>query len=205
MRLERFIYRRFALLVSICLAIVAVNLALYFTAISRLDRFSRDTKTKVADNRVKLREAEKRNKAISASVENVRVDRQVVGDLADKILMTRGQRMVMVQKELESLIQKNQLTMDNVGYSYAVLPRNEKANWGHRYVKLDMQVPLSGTYPQLKRLLQDLQESPSFLLVDAIGLSSGSQGGLQLRLNLSVSTYFVATDSDLSAAERGKT
>lgn len=204
MRLERFIYRKFVLLVSVCLAIVVVNLVLYFTAIARLDKFSRDTKARILDNRTKLRSAEKRNKAISASVENVRVDRQVVSDLADKIMMTRAQRMVQVQKELAFLIQKNQLAMEKISYSYSILPSNLKTSWGHKYIRLDMTVPLSGTYPQLKALLKDLQESPQFFLVGTVGLSSGNQGGLQLRLNLNVSTYFVATDSDLSDAEGGK-
>ncbi len=195
MRLEQFLYRRLPALLAGCLILAAVNVALYVTAVSRLDRFSRSTKDKVEKNRTRLQEMEKKSKEVSSAVKAISADRQVVGDLASKVLMTREQRLVGAQRALQELIGSNGLSMESVGYSYAPVPPGDGSGWGRRYTKVTMQIPLTGVYPHIKGLIWDLQQSPEFFVVEALALSSsGAQGGTDIRVNLTVSTLFASGD-----------
>lgn len=193
MRLEQFIFRRLPALLVGCLVLAGINIALYFTAVSRLDKFSKATRDKVESNRTHLLEMEKKSKEVSSGVKAITVDRQVVGDLSDKVLRTKEQRLVEAQNALQDLIHANGMTMASVSYAYAAVPPGEHPSWSHQYTKVTLQVPLTGTYPQIKGLIWDLQQSPQFFVVEALGLSSGSQGAAEIRINLVVSTLFMST------------
>ena len=196
MRLERALYRHLPMALGIGAALLALNLVLYFTAVSKLDRFAKTVKTQVADNRAKLASLEKEDKAATAGVDHVKNNRQVVGDLANKILLTKGQRLVEVQNVLLGLADARRLRVDNLTYSYSLIPRQNETPWGRRYLKVDINLPTSGSYPDLKGFMEDVQKSPQFFTLTSFSMNSGGQGGTVIQGNFVVTTYFVATAAD---------
>jgi Tfp pilus assembly protein PilO len=121
-------------------------------------------------------------------------NRKVMEELRDKVLLTQEQRLVAVQTELQRLVDANGLDLQNVGYAYESIPRPPQGPWANRYVRLTVQLPLSGTYPAVKAFIRDLLASPHFFSVDELALSGGTQTGVLLRMNLQVSTAFLASE-----------
>lgn len=204
MNFDSLIQKRLGFVLSVAAGVSAVNLAVYFLGVSRLDKHARDTRTAVVRLREQVDAAEKQDREVSETVARIRADRQVVDDLSSKILTTRAQRLVAMQTELQALLEAHRLQADNISYGYKVLPDRAENSWGRRYLKVTMQIPLEGGYQDLKAFLKATQASPQFFLCEQMTLSSGSQGGATQRMNLVLSTYFVATDQDLrEKAEAG--
>jgi len=198
------IQKRVPLILSVAAALVAVNLAVYFLAVSNLDKHTKGTKAKVVQLREQVKALEKQDKQVSGTVSRIKMDRQVVDDLAGKVLTTRSQRLVTMQNELQKLLESHRLQTDAISYSYDTFPKQE-SSWGRRYLKMTMQIPLGGAYQDIKGFIKEAQESPQFLLLEDVSLSSSTQAGAALRMNLIISTYFIATDQDFSAeGPRGK-
>ncbi len=204
MNVERFLARRLPLILGIGGGIILLNLGVYLFGVSRLDKFAQGVKDKVAANRRVLKSSEDQSKTLSASVERVQTDKKVIGELSDKIFETRSKRLVTVQTEIQKLITANKLDMQTISYGYKTYPsKRDKEGWEHRYLKVSMQIPLTGTYPEIKKFIHDLQASPQFFIIDQLSLSSSAQGGVELKVNLAVSTYFIATSADVARGERG--
>jgi Tfp pilus assembly protein PilO len=205
MRLERALYGHLSTLLAIGAAVLALNIVLYFTAVSKLDRYSKSVKARVSDNRSKLLALEAKDRAAAAGVAIVENNRQVVTDLADKILLTKGQRLVEVQNLLRGFVDANRLQMDRLAYSYTFLPAEKGAVGAHRYLKVDIGMPVIGTYPDIKGFMKDVQISPQFLSITAVNLTQSAQGSALIQGNFTVTTYFIATAADESELAGGKT
>lgn len=203
MKLEHLLQRRFRAVLLAGAGLAVLNAVVYFTAVARLDHFSKNAKARVEANRARLSDLESKRDKLSATVERVRQDRKVIDDLTGKVLRTRAQRLVEMQEELLKLTSQNGMSLDNVSYSYSLVPSEEKAVWGYQFLRVGMQLPLSGSYQQVKDLIRDLQASPQFFILEGIGLTSDTQGGPTLRFNVTLSTYFVAEKSDLKKPAEG--
>jgi len=204
LNIDSLIQKRLPLVLGVAAGLVAVNLAVYFLAVSNLDKHTKSTRVKVAQLREQVKDLEKQDREISATVSRIKKDRQVVDDLAGKVFTTRAQRLVTVQTELQKLLESHRLQADSINYSNEIFPQLE-SEWGRRYLKMGMQVPLTGAYQDIKAFISEAQSSPQFFLLEDVNLSSGSQGGAMLRMNLTLSTYFVATDQDIQGgAVRGR-
>ncbi len=202
MRLEHTVYKNLPLILGVGLALVVLNLVMYFTAVSRLDHFAKTVKASVEGNRAKISQMEARDKTVTAGVEDVKTDRQVVGDLTGKVLLTKGQRLVEVQKALLSFADARNLKLDSFSYGYSLFPGDTRAAWGRRYLKVSITLAVTGPYQELKGFLQDIQDSPQFLIVSDMNLNTSSQGSALIQGTFTVETYFVATEQDVKDQER---
>lgn len=196
MRLERALYGHLSTLLGIGAAVLALNLVLYFTAVAKLDRFSKSVKAQVSDNRAKLMALEAKDKAAVAGVAAVENNRQVVSDLADKVLLTKGQRLVEVQNLLRGFADARRLQTDRLAYSYTFIPGENKAAGFRRYLKVDIGMPVMGTYSDIKDFMKDIQTSPQFLSIATVDLTQSAQGSALIQGNFIITTYFVATTAD---------
>lgn len=203
MNLDSLIQKKLGLVLGVAAGVAAVNLAVYFLGVSRLDKHTKDTRSTVNRLREQVKTAEQQDREVSDTVARIRTDRQVVDDLSSKVLTTRGQRLVAMQTELQNLLEAHRLQADSISYSYKVLPDKASSAWGRRYLKVSMSIPVEGAYQDLKGFLKDAQASPQFFLCEQMTLSSGSQGGVMQRMNVTLSTFFVATDQDLKEEAEG--
>jgi len=196
MRLERALYRHLPMLLGIGAAALALNVVVYFTAVAKLDRFSKTVKVQVQENRTKLLDLEAKDKAVSTGVDRIQNNRRVVSDLADKVLLTKGQRLVEVQNLLRGFADAHRLQMDTLSYSYSFFPKEGRSAGAHRYLRVDIGMPVMGTYPDIKDFMKDIQVSPQFLSITAMSLTQSGQGAVMIQGNFTVTTYFIATAGD---------
>jgi Tfp pilus assembly protein PilO len=203
--LDDLIRKRLGTLLAVGAAVVVANLVLYFTVVQRMDHSAESAKDTVSRNRKVIRELEGREKAAAATVERVTRDKQVLRDLESKVLATRETRLVAAQEELKKIIEGCGILMPNLGYVYQTIPKGREASagWQRHYVKVSISVPVVGTYPAIKKLIADLQASPQFFLIDDVSLTSQAQGGVELHVNLAVSTYFVLPAGQAAADDAG--
>ncbi|MEW6756639.1 MAG: GspMb/PilO family protein [Acidobacteriota bacterium] len=194
MNLDQILFRRLALVLGAGTAAVALNVGLYVFAVSKLEAHTSAMKEAVAANRKSLREMEAEHKRLNVAGDRLVANRKVMEELRDKVLLTQEQRLVAVQTEIQRLVEANGLDLQNISYAYESLPRPPQGPWANRYVRLTVQLPLSGTYPAVKAFIRDLLASPQFLSVDELALSGGTQTGVLLRMNLQVSTAFLASE-----------
>ncbi len=205
MRLEQAVFRHLPTILIAGAVAVALNLVLYFTAVSRLDRFTRSVKAEVKANEVQIEHLEARDREVSTGVDHIKTNKQVVDDLTGNILLTKGQRLVEVQKAVAALAEAHHLQLDAIGYSYVVHPADQKTPWGHRFLEVGISVPVSGPYQELKGFMRDIQENPQFLSISSLNLAASAQGAALIQANLALVTYFVATEQDLKElAVKGK-
>ncbi|MGC8763511.1 MAG: GspMb/PilO family protein [Acidobacteriota bacterium] len=192
MNLDRILLKRLPLLLLLGTAGVVVNLLIYAFGVSRLDVYTRRLKSSVEANRVRLQELEGRTRSLEETAVRLRKDREVIGDLAEKVLLTPEARLVAAQEEIQRLVEANQLELQSLSYTYETLPKASEGAWPRSYVKVTLTLPLSGTYPAMKSFVRALLNSPQFFTVEEMALAGNSQGGPTLRMNLLVSTLFVA-------------
>ena len=202
MSFEVIIRRKLGLLLAVAAGLAALNLAVYLMAVSRLDHYARATRQQVESNRRELKKLEDKERTLTLSVNRVSNDRKVMDELAGQVFRTRQQRFVDLQTGLKSLIDAHQLQLNNFSYGYEFIPSpDKKEGWSHRYIRVRMTLPLTGPYQEIKALIQALQESPLFFTVDALSLSSSPQSAGTIRVNVAISTYFVATPEDFTPKE----
>lgn len=193
MDIENFLIKRSGMIVMVGAAVIVANALIYGFGVSRLDHFAGELKNKVEANKIVLvRTREKKDKLLQTA-RRVKNDSDIIAKLSDNLFKTRASRLVQVQETIQEIVEKNHLKVKTISYTYSEYPssRGLAKGWKHAYEKISMTVPLSGTYPAIKSFISDLQASDQFLIVDALALSSSTQSGVLLRVNLSVETYFV--------------
>ncbi|MEJ2420623.1 MAG: hypothetical protein P8018_02655 [Acidobacteriota bacterium] len=207
MNLDRLLRRWFFYAAAVLVLLLCGNVLLYYFGVSRISTSAVSVARAVKQNQVSIQKLEVQEKGLQALVVRYRKGEQSVKALCDDYLKTREIRFVGVQKNLQALIQKNGMETETFRYGYKVFPRDNNADkgWKHRYLRVDLQVPLSGSYPQIKKFLADVQKSHQFLILRDLGISSSSAGGSVLKLRVDISTYFVATPDDLEPSPGGRT
>jgi hypothetical protein len=120
-------------------------------------------------------------------------------ELRGERLSTREQRMIEVQAELDRLVRQFNINLESVTYSNPLL-LDEGLD------RFEMVVPLEGGYANLRRFLQAVEESQSFLLAERVVLGEAGDGGSLLQLNITLATYFNAPDElvERHRAARGR-
>jgi Tfp pilus assembly protein PilO len=141
---------------------------------------------------VKIREREVVEK------ENYRVALEKARDdmkrLAADVLSTRQRRMVGVQLEIAKLVHEFGIALDRVQYE------NEPLDNG-ALERFAIVVPLTGGYSNLRKFIQAVESSDSFLVIERVALGTGKSADV-VELNITLATYFIASDADLN--ELGK-
>ena len=61
---------------------------------------------------------------------------------------------------------------------------------GSTLTRLQIQMVLSGTYPEMRDFIYQLETAPEFVVIDNVQLAEGSDGGGSLVVTLDLSTYY---------------
>lgn len=88
----------------------------------------------------------------------------------------------LILKDLDSLAQKNGVLKRRVDYEAQGIPQ-----FGLVSVKIRM--PVQGGYPNIVKLISELQSSPTFLLINSIDVTSGEDINVPLALSLNLETF----------------
>ncbi len=97
--------------------------------------------------------------------------------------------MIAVQLEVSKLLHEFGIAYNRVQYE------NEELENGalERFATV---VPLAGGYANLRKFLQSVESSDSFLVVERVTLGNGKSGDV-VDLDITLATYFIAPDAKL--------
>jgi Tfp pilus assembly protein PilO len=124
--------------------------------------------------------------AYRAVLEKARDDmRHFAGD----VLSTRQRRMIAVQLEVSKLLHEFGIAYNRVQYENEELENGALERFG-------TVVPLAGGYSNLRKFLQSVESSESFLVVERVTLGNGKSGDV-VDLDITLATYFIAPDAKL--------
>ena len=131
---------------------------------------------------------------LEALVARVRTNREQVRELYERRFSTRRARLTAVTAEVKDLAAKAGLAPTSLTY-----PEEEIEDFG--LVKRSFLFTVEGTYAELRKLINLLELSPSFLTLEQVQLSGGGDDGPELRITLVVSTLFAKDAAPGGAAQ----
>jgi len=156
------------------------------------------------DQRERLDPLEARKKKLGALLERSRRNQIEIARLYDESFATRKQRLTNITAEVKSLARKAGLNPTALSY-----PEQQIQQYG--LVKRSFIFSVEGTYLELRKLINLLELTSSFLTLEDVTLNEGSAGapvrgrggmvtgnpeGSELRINLTLSTLFAGSPSE---------
>jgi hypothetical protein len=175
--------------------LLALNLAFYIffvrPSVREYDKLRVDSEPRFEQLEERRERVEEREAYLTA-VKQAQVD---LKRLRQDVLSTREERMVEVQLELARLTEQFGISLESVDIHNQVLE-------GEELDRMEMVVPLEGGYANLRRLLQSVEASDKFFVVERVALVQGKEGGALLQLNITLATYFTATPQLLRQERR---
>lgn len=140
-----------------------------------------------------------------ARFQRAQVNAGRIKDFYAERLSTRRQRLTDVTGEFYRMAAKAGLTPKSVSY-----PEEQIEDFG--LVKRSFVFSVEGNYGELRQFINQLELSESFLTLEQVTLTEGSQQGPQLHMNLRISTLFANEEgapalvkpAEAARAQKGK-
>ncbi len=162
-----------------------LNLVAWFTLVRPRIRDLENLRTQSAPRREALQKRTEEVEAMErhlAALDKATTD---LKELKEGVLSTAQARMVKVQLELAELASRFKIDMDEVEYQAEDME-------GEGLERLGMVVPLQGGYANLRHFIQAVEGSDKFLVIERVALDRAKDGGVLLRMNITLATYFDA-------------
>jgi hypothetical protein len=139
-----------------------------------------------AETRIERLETEHRHlEGLLSDAERARTD---IATVYADTLGVEAERLTAMMAEVKSLARRAGMQPEVISY-----PREELHGYGLR--KKSFVFGVEGSYQELRRFINLLEVTPSFLVLEEIGLQEGGGSGVELQISLRLSTYF-ASDGD---------
>lgn len=148
------------------------------------------------DDRLHAQEAQakdldqKRNER-QGMLDQLQKNDDAVRQLYERRFSTRRQRLVTVTREVWEMASKAGLDPKAIAF-----PEEEIEDFG--LIKRSFEFTVEGTYQNLRRFVQELETSASFLTLEKVAVA-GDADGPALRMDLTISTLFAKDPSEPSA------
>jgi hypothetical protein len=171
---------------------VALGAGLFATYQARFAGRAEVTERALAERRSELADlaAERRlREERLAAVARTHAD---LADFYETRLATESRRLTRMIAEVKDLARRSGLVPQSINY-----PQESLEDFGLR--RRSFQFTVEGTYPDLRKLVNLLELSPSFLTLEGVRLSGGGRGA-QLAIDLALSTLFAAGEAEPGGA-----
>lgn len=132
-----------------------------------------------------LTTAERTQKVLADFYEKLNATETNTESFYKRILGTKQENLIQIQREITDIGAEFRINPESVSYSNT--DRDEDG-----LELFTIQIPVEGDYGDLRSFIARIENSHSFLIVDSISLQGTKEGGLQLQLNINVTTYFDA-------------
>ncbi|HEV7503998.1 MAG TPA: GspMb/PilO family protein [Thermoanaerobaculia bacterium] len=132
---------------------------------------------------------------LQTMIARVRTNQEQVQQLYADRFSTRSRRLTTVTQEVKDLARQAGLSPRAISY-----PEREIKDYG--LIKRSFNFSVQGPYPALRKLVNLLETSRSFIVIDELSVGSNSEGP-ELRIDLTLSTLFALTAEDGAAAVPG--
>ncbi len=132
----------------------------------------------------RLTPLEQRGRKVQRLIQRAEANRRQVQQIYDERFSTRSRRLTGITAEVERLAR--QAGLDPRDFTF---PEQNIEEFG--LVKRSFVFQVEGTYVELRRFINLLELSPSFLTLEAVMLSGGREEGEELQISLRLTTLFV--------------
>ena len=132
-----------------------------------------------------LASAQKKKEELAAYYDRIVATEKNADRFFNEILGTKQERSIEIQKEIADIATQFKISPESVSYVNGDLVDDGLE-------KFEIDLPIAGDYNDLRSFIARIENSKDFLIVDRISLSGTKEGGLNLQLNIAVSTYFNA-------------
>jgi cell division protein FtsB len=139
-----------------------------------------------------VRQLDGSRQQIEAMIARVRTNEEEVQHLYTDRLSTRSRRLTRVTKEIKDMAQ--QAGMVPRSFSYP-----EEALEDYGLIKHSFVFSGLGTYAELRRIIGLIEKSPSFISIEEVNVTGNAEGP-ELRIDLTLSTFFAMDAEDGGAA-----
>lgn len=160
--------------VAVYALVVRPRIAEYNDLAGTRERFTRD-----------LANAEKTQKTLDAYVERLNSTKTNATDFLQKVLRTKQENLVDVQREINEIGREFRIDPDTVSYGSTELAEDGLE-------RFNISVLLEGDYTDLRKFIARVENSEKFLVIESVTLQGTKEGGLLLSMNIVISTYFDA-------------
>ncbi|MFC2173973.1 hypothetical protein ACFLU6_15325 [Acidobacteriota bacterium] len=177
------------------LLLCVLNLVFYFGLTARSANRLEQLENEIADSNRELMSARKvldrndRKRALGSLVE------RELDDLHKNVLLRYGEHFQNVRLELQGILKQVSIAATQISYG-----RTDFADF--RLIQDNISFPLKGDYYSLRKLLNLIEQSEQFLIIDSIQLADSTNKGKELNLNISLITFYY--EPDLDGKERRK-
>jgi Tfp pilus assembly protein PilO len=144
------------------------------------------------DQQRTLDQLTKQQREAQAMLTRVQTNEQQVRELYAERLSSRSRRLTLIHTEVKEMARKAGLVPRALGY-----PEQDIEELG--LIKRSFIFNVDGTYVELRKFINLLEASRSFLSLDEVALSSNSEGA-ELNIALKLSTLFARESEDLPVA-----
>ncbi len=175
------IWREKKILLGVLALLLAANLVYFFTYRVQFQARLSDYAGRASQAEAQLEKARASRIASERALSGYRKAQKDVQDVYNNRWSTQVARLAPMITEVKKLAVVSQLVPQT--YSFTSTQGTDKTgSFGASVVGINFAV--QGTYPQVRRLINLLELSQQFVIVDQLGLSSGNEGVLNMSLHL---------------------
>ena len=181
------IWKEKRLLLLVLGVLLAANTIFFFTYRVQYENRLRDLQSRLDQTKAQLDEARSKRVSAENQLAGYRKVQKDINEIYNVEWSTEPQRLISFIREIMRLTGVSQLTPKS--YSFSGSPTHGPKAGGANAIIVGMSFPVEGTYQQVRQLINLLETSDQFVIVDEIGgLSSGN--GDKLSVNIHVKTLF---------------
>lgn len=180
------IWRERALLLAVLAVLLVANLVFFFTYRVQYQERVRDLESRKAQSTARLQAAHNARLAAERQLAGYRKLQREVRDVYDNRWSTQTARLSPLITEIKRLTLVSQLIPQTISFDKSTVRTGPSSELAASAVGITFSV--TGTYPQVRRLINLLELSQQFVIVDRLMLTGSSEG--VLTLNLHVKTLF---------------
>ncbi len=149
--------------------------------------------TRLERSRAELAEASAERAELEAFVGLAEENEQSIEEFYNERLATESQRLTEIYAEVKTLASNAGLAPSSISYTKEAIEEQG-------IVKRSIVFAVEGTYAELRRLINLMELSDSFLILEQVSLSESGDSAARLRINLRVASLFASGAAELAAA-----
>jgi Tfp pilus assembly protein PilO len=130
---------------------------------------------------------------VATLIQRARINRERVDALYDQRFSTRSRRLTEITAEVKNLASRAGLEPQAINY-----PEQEIDEY--QLIKRSFVFSVEGTYTELRRFVNFLELSESYITLEDASLNNPGDKGPELQMNLTLSTLFTQEEADAAAA-----
>ncbi|MCU1350090.1 MAG: hypothetical protein JWO56_3120 [Acidobacteria bacterium] len=176
------IWRERRVLLIVLGALLAANTIFFFTYRVQYEQRLRDLETKQAESDAQLKAARAAHQLAERQYAAYRKVQKDIEEVYNERWSTQAARLAPLITEVKRLAAASQLVPPTYSFTLATTKSDTTGTLNTNVVGISFAV--NGNYQQIRRLINLLELSPQFVIIDSIALASANEQNLSLTLHV---------------------